>query len=134
MKRHNHLLATFLILVGMGAITVSCEKEESTKFRKAKIVAHDSKEKGGEDDEDPIIRGKVRKHNLTPIDSAYVETIGYSSNSKIGDAYTNTAGEFEQKVPIGIYYFRVTVPGNSTPFVTDTIHVHSDTNVDIFVD
>lgn len=129
------MIASLLILVGMGAITVSCRKEENTKFRKAKITSCESNNKdGGEDDDDPIIRGRVKKRNNSVVDSAHVETLTYLSNVKVGDQYTDDAGEFEQTVTIGKYYFRVTVPGVSTPYITDTIHVNADRNIEITVD
>lgn len=37
MKKHNFMLASLLILVGMGAITVSCKKEQVIKSRKAQV-------------------------------------------------------------------------------------------------
>ncbi len=129
------MIASLLILVGMGAITVSCKKEENTKFRKAKITSCDLNNKdGGEDDDDPIIRGRVKKRNNLVVYNAHVETMTYLSNVKVGDQYTDSLGEFQQTVTIGKYYFKVTVPGVSTPYVTDTIHVNADRNVNIIVD
>ena len=89
---------------------------------------------GGEDDEDPIIQGKVKKHNFDPVDDAFVETMTAGTNVRVGSVYTNDLGEFVQQVVAGIYYFKVTVPGESTPYVTDTIHVTKDREVTIFVD
>ena len=125
-------IAALAILMG-GAITVSCKKEQCAKYRKAKITTIQAKD-GGDDDEDPVIRGKVKKHSLSPVDSAYVETITYGSNVSIGAEYTDNLGRFDQKADSGIYYFRVTVPGISTPYVTDTVHVNKDIEVTIFVD
>ena len=135
MKRHNYLVASLVILIGMGAITVSCKKECNKKNRKAQIVTCEGVTRdGGGDDEDPIIQGKVKKQNFTPVDTAFVETMAYGSNIRVGTDYTNNLGEFEQKVDAGIYYFRITPFGESTPFVTDTVHVADDIQVTIIID
>lgn len=127
------MLASLLILVGMGAITVSCKKEQVIKSRKAQVEVVTLKD-GGEDDDDPIIQGRVKKkHNFAPIDNAYVETIAYSSDNTIRTSYTDSDGAFEHQVPASIYYFRVTVPGESTPIITDTVHVSSNSSVTILI-
>lgn len=126
-------IATLAILVGMGAITVSCKKEQCTKYRKAGLTVVQTKD-GGDDDEDPVIRGKVKKHNLTPVNGAYVETMAYGTNARIGGVYSDSLGDFVQTVSKGTYYFVVSVPHQSTPFVTDTLHVEEDSEVTIFVD
>lgn len=133
MKSNMFLVASLLILVGMGAITVSCKKEQVAKYRKAEMCVSETNAKDGGDDEDPIIRGKVKKHSFEPVDSAFVETITYGTNIRVGADYTDELGDFVQLVEKGIYYFKVTIPGESTPYVTDTIHVNEDVEVTIFV-
>ena len=126
------MIATLLILVGMGAITVSCKKENVTK-RKAEMITEAVPEKTG-GDQDPIIRVRVKKKNtLAPVDNAYVETYAYGTNLQVNDGYTNASGEYDRQVPAEIYYFQVTVKGG-TPVVTDTIHVRTDVQATILVD
>lgn len=132
MKSNMFLIASLLILVGMGAITVSCKKEKVPPC-KAKMATINSTPKDGGDDEDPIIRGKVKKHSFEPVDSAFVETITYGTNIRVGADYTDELGDFVQLVEKGIYYFKVTIPSESTPYVTDTIHVNEDVEVTILV-
>lgn len=127
------MIASLLILVGMGAITVSCRKEKAG-CRKAELITEDAGGKTG-GDEDPIIRVRVKKKNtFVPIDSAYVETRTYGTNALANSGYTNALGEDDQQVPAGIYYFKVTLPGTSTPFATDTVHVSKDIQATILVD
>lgn len=132
MKSNKFMIASLLILVGMGAITVSCKKENVTN-RKAKIIIENDLEKTG-GDHDPIIRVRVKKKNtLAPVDNALVGTYTYGTNEQINEGYTNSSGEYDRQVPAGIYYFQVTVSGG-TPVVTDTIHVHADVQPTILVD
>lgn len=132
MKTNKFMIASLLILVGMGAITVSCKKENVTS-RKAEMIIEDCLEKTG-GDQDPIIRVRVKKKNtLVPVDNAYVETYSYGTNRQINDGYTNSSGEYDRQVQSGIYYFQVTVSGG-TPVVTDTIHVRTNVQATILVD
>lgn len=133
MKSNTILIASLLILIGMGAITVSCKK---VSHKKAEIIECDEPSRdGGGDDEDPVIRGRVKKKNtFVPIDSAYVETLSSPSHTKVGDCYTDANGDFSQRVSAGIYYFKILPPGATTPYVTDTIHVYKDRNIVILVD
>ncbi|WP_430406286.1 Vmc-like lipoprotein signal peptide domain-containing protein [Fluviicola sp.] len=133
MKNYNLMLASLLILVGVGAITVSCKKQV-VKNRKTQVEVVTSKD-GGEDDEDPIIQGRVKKkHSLSVIDDAYVETISYTTNEISQASYSDDNGEFEHQVPVDVYYFRVTVPGESTPFITDTVTINENSIVTILID
>lgn len=132
MKKNKFMIASLLILVGMGAITVSCKKEEVSS-RKAQMITESDLEKTG--DEDPIIRVRVKKKNTyAPVDNAHVETFVYGTNVRINDGYTNSSGEYDRQVAVGIYYFHVTPQGSSTPVVTDTIHVDKDVMPTILVD
>lgn len=134
MKNHKFMIASLLILVGMGAITVSCKKEQSVKNRRAQVEVVTLKD-GGEDDDDPIIQGRVKKkHSLSAIDNAYVETITYSTEKVVNASYSNNEGGFEHRVPVNMYYFRVTVPGQTTPFITDTVRINENSMVTIFID
>ncbi len=131
MKKNKFMIASLLILVGMGAITVSCKKENVTS-RKAQIITEYDLEKTG--DQDPIIRVRVKKrYTLVPVDSADVETYEYGTNLQINQGYTNSSGEYDRQVAGGIYYFRVTPKGGSS-FLTDTIHVHTDVQATILID
>jgi hypothetical protein len=131
MQRNKILLASLLILIGVGAITISCEKEKTANLQRARISASRQKD-GGDNDEDPVIRGKVKKNNL-PISGALVETIDRDTKVRVGSAATNDLGEFTQHVAKGTYFFRVTIPGFSIPYVTDAVSVDKDTEVRITV-
>lgn len=135
MKRHNYLIASLVILIGMGAITVSCKKDRNAVNRKAQIVTCENQTRdGGDDDEDPIIQGKVKKQNFTPVDDAFVETMSYGSNICVATDYTDELGEFERKVEAGIYYFKITPYGETVPFISDTVHVSQNVQVTFIVD
>ena len=129
------MIASLLILIGMGAITISCEKQK-TAFRKAQLILENSNNpKTGDDDDDPIIHGKVKKkNNLAPVDGALVGTYVYGTDTVINSQYTDDLGEFTEQVKNGIYYFKVTVPGSSSPYVTDTFSINQDKQVTILVD
>jgi hypothetical protein len=132
MKTNKFMIASLLILVGMGAITVSCKKENVTK-RKAEMIVEDCLEKTG-GDTDPIIRVRVKKRNtMAPMDSVQVETYTYGTNLQINYGYTNSSGEYDRQVAEGIYYFRVTPKGESS-FLTDSIDVHTDVQTTILID
>ncbi len=130
MKR-NKTIAALTLLIALGAITVSCKKEQCVKHQKAQLTTVQVKD-GGDDDEDPVIRGKVKKNSLE-VDSAYVETMTYLTNLRVGAVYTDENGDFEQRVEKGVYYFKVTLPGYSTPYITDTVHVNNDIQVNITI-
>lgn len=135
MKTNIFLIASLLILVGMGAITVSCEKQK-TAFRKAQLILDNSNTpKTGDDDDEPIFQGKVRKKiGLATVGGARVETYEYGTNNKIGTQYTYDPGEFTQQVKSGTYYFKVTVPNDSNLYITDTLSIHQNMQVTILVD
>lgn len=130
--RKNGTIAALMILFALGAITVSCNKEQTAKCRKATITAVEKD--GGDDDEDPVIRGRVKKTNNSVIVNATVETVMYGTNASQGTVYTDSLGEFQQKVKAGIYYFKVLVPGETIPYVTDTVHVNKDVEITITVE
>lgn len=134
MKRHNYLIASLVILIGMGAITVSCKKDRNAVNRKGQVTCENPTRDGGDDDEDPIIQGKVRKQNFTPHEDAFVETMAYGSNIRVATDYTDELGEFERKVEAGIYYFKITPYGETVPFVSDTVHVNHNVQVTITFD
>jgi len=118
------------LCIALGAVTMSCEKEELKPAEGKPTTEHT---KSGDDD-DPVIRGRVKKKsNGMGISGAHVETLTYGTNTKVGDEYTDSSGDFVEVVPVGIYYFKVTVPGNGTPTYSDTVHVNHDVNVTIEV-
>jgi len=126
------MIASLLILVAMGAITVSCEKAK-TSVNKAALLVDDSCEKDG-GDEDPIIRVRVKKKNtFVPVNNAYVETMSYATGLSVNTGFTNTLGHYDNSVAAGIYYFKVTPSGGSTS-ITDTVHVNKDIVATILVD
>lgn len=133
--KNSGIVAALAMVLGIGGMTVSCEKEalKPVKEHTAKMTTEHAK-LGGDDDEDPVIRGKVKKNNFVAVDSAFVETMTYGTNVRVDSVYTDSIGQFQQKVAAGIYYFKVTVPGFSSPVITDTVHVYRDVQVEIIVD
>lgn len=128
------IMSATAVIVVLGAITTSCKKDQYANNRKAELTVVHAKD-GGDDDEDPVIRGKVKKKaNSQVIANAQVETMTYGTNVRVGSVYTDSLGDFAQQVTSGIYYFKVTPPGFSTPYVTDTVHVTKDIQVTIEVD
>lgn len=126
------MIASLLILIGMGAITVSCRKDK-TNSRKAELITQSDDEKSG--DEDPIIRVRVKKkQSLIPVGGALVETMTYGTDVRVNSGYTDSLGQYDRQVPPDVYYFKVTVSGNVTPYVTDTVRVNQDTQATILVD
>ncbi|ASS49915.1 MAG: hypothetical protein A3D31_10070 [Candidatus Fluviicola riflensis] len=123
------IISTLAILIALGATTMSCEKEQLNPSDE-----HCQTRDGGDDDEDPVIRGKVKKSNFVPVDSAHVETMVYGTNVQFASTYTNELGEYEQKVDSGIYYLKVTNPNSGIPVYTDTMHVNSDREMDVIAD
>lgn len=123
------MMMTLVILIGMGAITASCNKETPAVKKATMKAVGDMSKTGDEDDEDPVIQGKVRKKNLTPIDNALVETIAYGSVTVAGSTHTDSTGSFTQRVKTGVYYFRITPQGSTTKYVTDTVNVSGNTTV-----
>ena len=129
------ITSAMAIFVALGAITMSCEKEQlkPAKERKVKTTTEQTKD-GGDDDDDPVIRGKVKKSNGLAVNNASVETLTYGTNVSIGTTYTNTTGDYSQKVSAGIYYLKVTNPSSGIPVYTDTVHVNHDVTVNVTAD
>ena len=119
------------MIVTVGTILVSCKKEQPTQNRKATVTSEQAKDTG-DDDEDPVIRGRVKKNSVA-VNNATVVTMTYGTNVAVGSVNTDSLGQFQQQVPKGTYYFKVTPYGSTTAQVTDTVRVYSDTNVDITI-
>jgi hypothetical protein len=130
--KNSGIFTALAMVLGIGVMAVSCEKEEITPVKGQKATTGFAKI--GDDDEDPVIRGKVKKSNFTPVDSAHVETMVYGTNARLGSVYTNSLGEYTQKVTAGIYYLKVTNPNSGIPVYTDTMHVSSDREVNVIAD
>lgn len=123
------IISALAMVIALGATTVSCEKEQLKPGKEQHHTRH-----GGDDDEDPVIRGKVKKSNFTPVNNAHVETMVYGTNAQYASTYTNELGEYQQKVSVGIYYLKVTNPNSGNPVYTDTMHVSSDREVNVIAD
>lgn len=126
-------VVALIMLVGTVGMAVSCQKEQivknesvSTKSETVKTI-----------DEDPLIKGKVKKSNQMPVVRARVETYDYVTDLKIAETYTDIYGVYEQKVPFGLYYLKFTNPesGNvvySTLVQLDLLNLRC--NVSVIVD
>lgn len=134
MKTNKFLIASLLILIGMGAITTSCEKQKAT-FKKAQLIINNNAPKTGDDDDDPIIQGKVKKKTgHANLNGTRVDTYEYGTNVRVETKFTDTAGDFTEQIKQGTYYFKVVLPGSSSQFITDTFPVYQNTSVTILVD
>ena len=121
------IITAMAIVLGIGGMTMSCEKEQIKPTKESKVKTPETQAKdGGDDDDDPVIRGKIRKSNLTFVDNASVETFEYGTDEKIGTTYTDELGDYGQKVTAGIYYLKVTNLNSNNYVFTDTVHVDKD--------
>ena len=128
------MIASLFILIGMGAITVSCEKHKPA-FKKARLIVETNNPKTGDDDDEPIIHGKVKKKvGLAGVSGAKVVPFAYGTNDSLPAVFTDSSGEFTKQVKKGTYYFKVMVPGVTSPYVTDTFPVYQNTSATILVD
>lgn len=105
-------VVALLMLIGTVGMAVSCQKEEIVKNENASKEVVTLKV----NDDDPSIKGKVKKSNQLPVNKALVEVFDCETNTKIAETFTNGYGDFEQRVPVGVYYLKVTNPqsGNVT--------------------
>ena len=112
---------------------MSCEKEQLKPTEcKGKTTIEHTKD-GGDDDDDPVIRGKVKnKNSLVVIPGAGVETCSYPAGITVATKVTDSLGDFEEQIPVGIYYFKITPVGGST-VTTDTIRVNKDMNFTLYI-
>lgn len=123
----RNFLLTLMVLAGF---TASCEKEDvdSTCTEEGRVIITDSpSDRGGEDEEYPIVRGIVENGSGTPISGAFVEIIEVGHTTPTDSDTTNSLGEFEVIVPAGNYFFKVTV--GSTTTTTNSISITTDINV-----
>lgn len=134
MKSNTFLIASLLILIGMGAIATSCEKQKAT-VKKAQLVIDHTNPKTGDDDDDPILQGKARKKiGFAAVIGAKVETFEYGTNTRVGVTFTDSVGDFSQQVKKATYYFRVSELGVGESHITDPISVTQDTSFTILID
>jgi hypothetical protein len=122
-----------LLLVGTVGMAVSCQKEQIVKNET--VYSVDAVEKIG--DEDHLIKGKVKKSNQNPVQGALVETFNAITELKIGGTYTDSNGKFEQKVPCGLYFLKVTNPNSGNVFYSNAIRIDSVSlinTIEVFVD
>lgn len=130
----SNLRIGFLLFFVAGAIITSCTKKQ-VGVTTAKVIIEENHEKTGGDDEDPILRIRVKKKNgLSAVGGAHVDVVTYSTDVRVGSGNTNDSGEFDQQVPVGTYYLDVTVVGTSTPYHTDAFYVDADKQVTVLVD
>lgn len=127
-------VVALVMLVGTIGMAVSCQKEQIVK--QETVSTEVGVVKVGEDD-DLMIKGKVKKSNQSPVFGAQVETYNYMTKVKVAETFTNHLGIYEQKVPTGLYYLKVTNPnsGNvvySSVLRIDTINLLND--LDFIVD
>ena len=118
-----------LVLVGF----CSCQKEEvnASKTESVSLEFQNLKE-GGDDDEDPIVQGKVVDGEDNPVGNAFVEIYEDGAAFPLDSTTTDATGEFEFQVPMGSYYLMVTLPGQN-PVSSDVFEVESNVQITIEV-
>jgi hypothetical protein len=111
----------------------SCEKAEIEEVKKARIVVEEvHNDRGGDDEEEPIIQGWVKdEDDQTPISGANVKIFHINQSNPTASRITDINGEFQMTVPTGTYYFKVTHAGSTTQ--TNNITVNGDMNVTIYI-
>lgn len=134
MKSNKFLIASLLILIGMGAITTSCEKQIAP-VKKAQVISNKCTPKTGDDDDDPILQGKLRKKvGFAAVIGAKVETFEYGTNTRVGVTFTDSVGDFTQQVKKATYYFRIGELGVGESYITDPVSISQDTSLTILID
>lgn len=125
-------MVALILLMGLGGMAVSCQKEQLVKnpsMEQPEVVTVKVI------DEDPAIKGKVKKTNQMPVNKAIVETFDCQTNMKIAETFTNGYGEFEQRVPAeGIYYLRVTNPQSGNVAYSSKLRMDLLNFIEIIVD
>lgn len=129
----SRIITAMVLVLSIGGMTMSCEKEQLKPAEcNGKTTIEHTKD-GGDDDDDPVIRGKVKnKNTLVAIPGAGVETFTYSTGTKVATKVTDSLGDFDEQLPVGIYYFKVTPVGGST-VTTDTVHVNGNMNLTLAI-
>jgi hypothetical protein len=122
----------FLTLMILAGFTTSCEKEEiSTEKDGRVIVTNVDANRGGDDEEEPLVHGIVEDSNGAKLQGATVNCYPVGSTIPLDSQTTDSLGEFEMTVPAGNYYFKVIFGGATT--TTNNVNITADTNITIVV-
>ncbi len=122
----------FLTLIVLAGFATSCEKEEVDEVNNGRaIVTHVDENRGGDDEEEPVVYGIVEDANGTKLQGAVVKIFPVGSSNSTDTQTTNSNGEFEMTVPVGNYYFKVVYSGNTT--TTNNVSITADTNITIVI-
>lgn len=122
-------MLTLMILAGF---TTSCEKEEVAEENVARVIVTPiGDERGGDDEEEPIVHGVVEDGNGNGVANADVKIYEVGSSTPTDGEITDSNGEFTMQVPAGDYYFKVTHSGNTT--TTNNISITQNVNVTIVI-
>lgn len=125
-KLNNIQIFTLLVLVGFA----SCDKVE-TEVQDVNFEVENLKE-GGDDDEDPIVQGKVVNAQSNPINGARVDIYEENGIFPVDSMTTGSSGLFEFQVPEGNYFLMVTVPGRN-PVSSDVFTLDSNVYIEVEV-
>ncbi len=124
-----------LTLTVLATLMASCEKVEidvsETEQEGRVVITSTNYDRGGDDEEEPIVRGVVQTGNGVAVSNATVKIFEDGNTSHSGTDTTNANGEFEITVPAGNYYFQVTLSGSTT--TTNVITINNDYNVLIVI-
>lgn len=112
-------MVAFVMLMSVSGMVVSCQKEQIVKNETASAEVGTTKVI----DEDPAIKGKVKKSNQMPVNKAIVEVFNCETNMKVAETFTNGYGDFEQRLPVGVYYLRVTNPQSGNVVYTSKLRL-----------
>ncbi len=122
-----------LTIITIGGFC-SCSKVtlEEDKTGKLCVTTIDNLEKGGDDDDDPIIQGLVLDNEESPVSNATVHLYKAGTTTILDTDVTDSNGEFDFVVTAGDYYFKV-IPQVQNPVTTNPITVTADVQVTIYV-
>ncbi|MFT5820552.1 MAG: hypothetical protein ACI8ZM_001795 [Crocinitomix sp.] len=122
----------FLTLMVLAGFTTSCEKEVISEVNNGRaIVTNVDTNRGGDDEEEPILYGIVEDGNGIKLQGAEVKIYPVGSSIPMDSQTTDSNGEFEMTIPAGNYYFKVTVSSVTT--TTNNVSILADTNITIIV-
>lgn len=129
LKNNTHLFMTLVILAG---IFCSCEKEQYSEPKSAKVIVTNSEVKGGDDEEESIIQGIVQDGDTVAIIGAQVEIFRINTTNALLTENTDSNGAFQMTVSNGAYFIEVTE--NGVVSTTDDFNIDGNASVVITLD
>ena len=134
MKNLKEINAKYFIMSLMifGGV-IACEKAdvEAETHNGRALITLQNDNRGGDDDEEPILQGIVENSNGNPVANADVQIFVVGSNTPYTSEISDIKGEFTMTVPAGSYFFKVISNGVTT--TTNSINVNGNMNVTLVI-